>query len=266
MYPRLLLIIILYSATILRAEELSRDDKCVDAGLETISQEVNGALHLGNASLFLTRRPDLENDLIDLQYIAKAASLPPGVKLTLAPIEIFEIGQGGYKVHNDRVEEAQVDLDDAPTWRIAYNRLTKDIFHLYGFPDSRAGFNGLIGQLGLTVDTESLAVDVQSTFVKLTYLDSSDDEVRDELQLMKAAVKNYGGQPRSVTAYIKFWNKCPLTVRTQIAPPSASKTLDGIRVTFFTEVGRTISRTTIAVTHDGHVGSLESKQLFVWPK
>jgi hypothetical protein len=241
----------------------AQDRAISEDAIRLIQEEVRSSLMLGNEALFLTRRVDLEEDLTDLQYIAKSPGLKPGTKIPVGCIAIVDIRRQGFTVENGTIVQAVVDVDDAPLWSVAYDCATKKVFHLHGFPDDYAGFGNLMKVINLHVRTESLALVVFSTFTGLTYRKPSESAVRDELDLMAAVIPEFSG-PRSRKAFSVFWNRCPVSVRNQVKPPSASSVTEGFRITFFSYANGRVKRNSVLFREDGSLDVIKSIVLFQW--
>ena len=148
---------------IVPAQSAAQCRLCGNGACGSVEQQVQGMLHLADPP-FVTHRPDLEEDVIDLQYVAKMR-IADGAK-AVSYIQILEARRQGYRIENGKVIAAVVDLDDAPVWRFAYDCDSAHIFPLYGFPDSQSGFNAMIRRLDLAVDSDKLALAVLSTLIK----------------------------------------------------------------------------------------------------
>jgi hypothetical protein len=178
-------------------------------------------------------------------------------------IQIMDISRGGYKVANGFIMAAAVDLDDAPTWRSAYDCETGKIFHLYGFQDSNLGFNDLVKSQDLHIKTQSDALVLLSSFISLSYLDSPRAVMRDELDLMGAAIGDFRGV-RSQAAFETYWRKCPHRVKSQIAQPSAKALSGGFEIVFFSYAKKQLHKNSIVCHDNGTLNDVVSKELFRW--
>ncbi len=231
----------------------------------SIMQDISRSLHVVNQPLFLSRREDLEEDVVSLQYAVKAPKLGRGEQLRVGHIEVFDVKRQGFRVEDGKVITASVDLDDAPIWRVAYSCDTDSVFHLYGLPDAEAGFSDLIKELDVTVETEAFALLVQGSFSKLTDLRSIEPELRDELDLMREVLADYRG-PRNVDSFSEFWKKCPADIKKQISRPNVSRTPHGFKVTYFKYRRRKISKVSMTIGFDGEIVRCEIRHLFTWPE
>lgn len=240
---------------------------CGDDDLTAVTREVEHTLGLPQQTLFVTERDDLSGSLIDLQYLAKTSGLgprEPGVPLPVARVRVFELALQGHRLQNGNLVGLAVDLDGVSLWRVGYDCATKAVLHLYGFADSTEGFNDLIRNLHLKVNSVDLALEVQSTFVKLTYRNGNEDAIRNRLGLMKAALNNYGGRA-SEDAFLAFWAKCPIDVKRKIAPPSALPSGNGFTVTFFASTEEAVQRVSMFIEPDGRIRSLDCRAIYPWP-
>lgn len=234
-------------------------------GREMIKEDARASLHLGNEALFLVRREDLERDIIELQFAFKGRGIrrDDKAKVSMPCIEVFDISRGGYDVKNGTIAQAAVDLDDAPTWRSAYDCDGGKVFHLYGFPDGRSGFNNAVSNMKLKLDTSSDALVVLASFLSLAYSESPKAEVRDELDLMRAALADFPG-PRSQRSFETYWNRCPLRIRRAVAPPKVAEVAGEFKLTFFSYVDKRVYKNTVLCRSDGTLASLQTETLFRW--
>jgi hypothetical protein len=240
-----------------------QDPTRVDKGELAIDHDAKESLKLGDQTLFLTRRTDLEEELIGLQYILKPPTIKPGERVPVRCIEIMDIKLEGFKIKDNFVTASAVDLDDSQTWRAAYDCTGGRIFHLYGFQDDDSGINNLIKVLGLRPSSESDALVLASDLVRLTYRDSTDAVVRDGLTLMAASLRDYQG-PRNLKAFERYWSRCPAAVIRQLAAPYAASVRDGYTVLLFTYVEKVLTKTKIKINGDGTTSVIESTKLFAW--
>lgn len=212
--------------------------------------------------LSVTRREDLEAGLVDLQFTVKSPGTAPGAKIPVGHFQIMEIKAGGNRVENGSITASVVDLDDAPIWKVAYDCDKGTIFHLYGFSDDEVGFSNLMRSLQVWPKNESEAWILMSSFFTLTYPDSA-EIVRDELGLMAAVMGDFQ-RPRSWNAFRIYWNRCPDSVKRQLADPQPSRIGQDFQVTFFTYVNKAVTKNSILFKNGGTISVLESKVLFAW--
>ena len=237
------------------------DSAIANQAESAIERDARETLNLGGQSLFLTRRADLEEELVALQYILRP-SPSEQQKPHVACVEIFDIKLEGFKVKNNTIVESAVDLDNSQTWRAAFDCSGGKLFHLQGFDDNESGFNALIKFLDLELRSQSDALVLASDFVRLTYRDSTAAILRDELSFLSASAEDYDG-PRNLRNFKRQWDRRPLSVTRQIAPPIATSSNGGYTVVLFTYKRRTLNRTSLRVKRDGATLA-KSKDLFAW--
>jgi hypothetical protein len=80
---------------------------------------------------------------------------------------------------------------------------------------------------------------------------------------MAALIRDYQG-PRNWKAFSTTWNKCPTSVKSQIARPSVTAVTQGYEVTLFTYVPRRVTKTSVLLRRNGTLSIIESKELFAW--
>lgn len=217
-------------------------------------------------SVFITSRPDLDRDLIELQYLLPKPNYKTGGPLQTSNIHIYDVTNYGHKI-NDKCQIVTTVgcVDDCKPWRVAYDCSKRHIYHLYGFSDSVAGFRNLIKDIGLSIETKEHARFVQNTFVKLTYLESMKAEVRNALDLMAVAIEDFqvNNGNHSEKEFRKFWSRIPDSVKNQISAPVESTVEYGFKVVFYTSVEGVVSKNSI-ILRDGQIDSLDSKEIFSW--
>jgi len=215
----------------------------------------------------VTRREDLEQDVVELQYLVKYSDGKPETARSLHCVEIYEVTRSGIEAENGAIVSIAVNVDDVPIWLVAYDCETKSAFHLAGFIDDEDGMNRFVKALDLgSIDKENKALFLFSTFLRLSSPDLETSVVRDELGLMSATL-SYFRSLRSSTAdgFHAFWNQCPKSARASIANPVFSPSANGFLVTFFTYSEGTIRKNVVLISRDGRVSQTQSKILFVWP-
>jgi hypothetical protein len=135
------------------------------------------------------RREDLEQEVVELQYLAKYSDAKAGTAMPVRCIEIYQVTRAGIRVEDHLIVSVSIDVDDAPLWLVAYDCDAKEAIHLAGFPDDENGFNNLTKTLNLgVIDSESKALDLFSTFLKLSSPDLANSVVRTRLGLMSAVL------------------------------------------------------------------------------
>lgn len=217
---------------------------------------------------YALRRVDLEQELIELQYSNKYSEAADRAPKPVRCIEVYEVTRGGIRVERGLIVSAAVDLDDAPTWLVAYDRTTKEAFHLFGFNDSDSGFNAVIKDLNLKpIDDEFGALTLFSTFTKLACPDFGNQVVRNEMDLMSAALADFrkrkSANPKTFQTY---WDACPGSVKKLISRPSVSASSKGFSITFFSCAEGRITRNVAHFSAGGQISQVESKTVFEWPQ
>ncbi|HYM76314.1 MAG TPA: hypothetical protein VE377_10085 [Candidatus Dormibacteraeota bacterium] len=251
-----------------------QNSQLVNQGRRIAEQTVLHAEGLGpNRRVQVIRREDLEQRVVELQYMvkysdAKYANVKAGAAMPVRCVEIYEVTPAGISAENGSIVSIGVAVDDVPMWLVAYDCDAKEAIPLAGFPDDESGFNNFTKALNLgAIDSETKALFVFSTFLKLSFPDFENSVVRSQLGLMRSALLNFSirfsGTPKEFEAY---WDKCPSSVRNLISNPIFSPSPKGFLVTFFTYAEGRIDRKVVLVASDGEVSQIESKSVFVWPK
>ena len=262
-HTSLVLPILLWFCSTINAH--GQDSALVNQGRRIAEQTV---LHAEpNRRVQAMRREDLEQEVVELQYMAKYSDAKAGTARPVRCIEIYEVTPTGIRAENGLIVSVAVNLDDVPLWMVAYDCDAKEAIHLAGFPDDESGFNNLTKALNLgVIDSETKALFVFSTFLKLSSPDFANSVVRTQLGLMSAALLDFSirfsGTPKEFQAY---WDKCPSSVRNLISNPTFSPSPKGFLVTFFTYTEGRINKKVSLVASDGKVSQFEAKSVFVWP-
>ena len=245
----------------------SASGRCGEIDVGAIEHQLNQTVGVSHQTLFVTERNDLSRSLIELQYLQKTAGLrrgDPSLPLPVTQVLVFELSRQGHRLDNDNLVELAIDLDDAPLWRVGYDCKTKTVFHLYGFDDSTEGFNALIRALSLRAISRDLFLEIQSTFVALTYRGGLEDMIQSRLGLMRAVLDHFRGRDRE-DAFLEYWSKCPINVRRRIASPSAVPSDGGFTVSFFATNEEGVQSVSVFIESDGQIRSHDRRTIYRWP-
>jgi hypothetical protein len=216
---------------------------------------------------FAIERDDLAGDIIAMQYSAKTSALKrgePSLPMPVVPMRIFEVSKEGYVVENAKIIDHVVGLDDSPMWRVAYNCLTKQVFHLYGFTDSAQGFNEMMSAMQLVIDSSDLAKDVQYLWVKLMRSSGTDETIRSRHRLLMDFLDNYP-TPDVGENFWASWSRFSPSLKRSVGQPIARQLKEGFAVTFYIPADDSVQRIEMKIGPNGSIDSLAEKSVANWP-
>ncbi|MGA9072414.1 MAG: hypothetical protein WB424_19290 [Terracidiphilus sp.] len=216
---------------------------------------------------FAIERDDLAGDIIAMQYSAKTSALKrgePGLPVPFVPMRVFEVSNDGDLVENAKIVRHSALTDDSMIWRVAYNCLTKQVFHLYGFTDSAQGFNEMMSTMQLVIDSSDLAKDVQYLWVKLMRSPGTDETIRSRHRLLMDFLDNYP-TPDVGENFWASWSRFSPSLKRSVGQPIARQLKEGFAVTFYIPADVSVQRIEMKIGPNGSIDSLAEKSVANWP-